>query len=256
MDDTNTIWVSTAPRTGSMWVFNVTREIFRITGQQVEPEDMPRQDRDRISLAKQVAVHSTDPRKTWVLKVHLIMPPNFPRSKVITTHRDPRDVCVSFKEFMKASFERSLQAAKNMTGYADAYSSYAPDYLLSLPYEAIEAKPEQAVLQIAGFVGAKLEEQDARQVADKFSRNNVARLVEKTDADVKARLRDKVPVDPRDIVRLSATNFRARDRQTGFQTGHVSRRKTGDWAKVLTVSQQDILANEFGDWLQKYGYAP
>ena len=119
MKQMNTIWISTAPRTGSMWLFNVTREIFRIAGRQVEPEVTPQSDEKMIQQATQFAFSSQDPTKVWVLKVHTILKPDLPRSKVITTHRDLRDVLVSFKEFMKTSFDNSLGCARSLVKYTE-----------------------------------------------------------------------------------------------------------------------------------------
>ncbi len=42
----NTFWISTAPRTGSMWLFNVAREIFIINKYNVFPAKIPKNDKD------------------------------------------------------------------------------------------------------------------------------------------------------------------------------------------------------------------
>ena len=41
----NTFWISTAPRTGSMWLFNVAREIFIINKYNVFPAKIPKNDK-------------------------------------------------------------------------------------------------------------------------------------------------------------------------------------------------------------------
>ena len=35
------VWVASMPRTGSMWAYNVVRELVRAAGRAVEPERVP-----------------------------------------------------------------------------------------------------------------------------------------------------------------------------------------------------------------------
>jgi len=249
-----TIWVSTAPRTGSMWLFNVTREIFRIVGRQVEPEIVPQSDAEMFQLASQRAFTSQDPTKVWVLKVHNILKPNLPRSKILTTHRDLRDVLVSFKEFMNTSFDNSLGCARGLVQYTETYKDYAPDYLMLVAYNDIETRPIELTLEIAKFLDVQISEINAKKIALKYSRKKVKSIIEKSNKSLTKNITNKKPIDSHDIVRLSDSNYRAFDRMTGFQTGHVSRRKTGDWKNVLSDSEQQLLDVEFGSWLKKFGY--
>ena len=158
----NTIWISTAPRTGSMWTFNITRDIFRLAKRKVEPEDVPQLDDEMLELAIQHSFESEDPERIWVLKCHKLMRPDLPKSKVITTHRDPRDVLVSFKDFMKTSYEHSLAIARAVVQFTDVYEQYDPDYLLMVPYADIESQPVDVVRRIADFVGIRISEADAK----------------------------------------------------------------------------------------------
>jgi hypothetical protein len=49
-------------------------------------------------------------------------------------------------------------------------------------------------------------------------------------------------------------SVRVLDRATGFQTGHVSFRKDGQWRQELSEDQKQHLMNETADWLEKYGF--
>ena len=250
----NTIWISTAHRTGSMWLFNVTRGIYRLVGRKVEPEDTPHSDEEMIQHATQFAFTSQDQTKVWVLKVHTILRPDLPRSKVLTTHRDPRDVFVSSKEFMKANFDISLGCARRVVSYTDAYKDYSPDYLMLVAYNDIETRPANLIMEIAEFLNIPISEVDAKNLAVKFSRKNVKNIIAKSDKSLNKKLAKKKKIDHREIVCISDSNYRAFDRKTGFQTGHVSQRKTGDWKKTLSKSEQQQLNDEFGSWLKEFGY--
>jgi hypothetical protein len=207
-----------------------------------------------LQQAAQFARPSQDPEKVWVLKVHKLLRKDIPRSKIITTHRDPRDVLVSYKEFMKASFDASLECARSVKIFTETYKDYDSNYLLLVAYNDIEAHPVELILQIAEFLEVELSEIDARNIALKYSRNKVKGLIEKSDKSLAKKLAKNKPVDHRDIVYFSASNYRAFDRKTGFQTGHVSQRKTGDWKNVLSEVEQQLLNDEFGNWLKKFGY--
>lgn len=250
----NTIWVSTAPRTGSMWLFNVVREIFRIIGKQVKPEDIPQCDGDMFKQAARFASVSQDPSQVWVLKVHTILKPDLPRSKVITIHRDLRDVLVSFKEFMKTSFDDSLQCARLLVNFTETYKDYDPGYLKLVAYSDIETRPVELILEIAKFCGVQINEMIAKDIALKYSREKVKSIIEKSNKSLAQKLAKKQPIDNRDIVYFSASTYRAYDCKSGFQTGHVSQRKTGDWDSVLSNTEQQKLHAEFGGWLKNYGY--
>ena len=250
----NTIWISTAPRTGSMWLFNVTREINRVAGRQVEPEVTPQSDKEMIQQASQFSFSSQDLNKVWVLKVHKVLKPDLPRSKIITTHRDLRDVLVSFKEFMKTSFDNSLPVARSLVQYTETYMDYDSDYLMLVAYNDIEIRPAELILEIADFIEVQISELNAEKIALKYSRKKVKSLIDKSHKTLSKKIAKKQPIDRRDMVYFSETNYRAFDRKTGFQTGHVSQRKTGDWANILSSTEQQQLHAEFSSWLKKYGY--
>ena len=249
----NTIWVSCAPRTGSMWTYNVTREICRITGHNVKPTDVPQSDNDMIKLAQTQAHNSDDPQDKWILKVHKILAPNIPRSKIITTHRDPRDVLVSFQEFMKSTFEAAFDFGRWVVKYTTAYKDYDPDYLFMVAYADIEQRPAYVIQQIAGFIDADISPDQADTIAAKFSRQKVKQIIERADQKME-QAKETGKIDRREVVILSEKNYRAFDLQSGFQSGHVSSRKTGDWAKVLDEAQRKLVDAEFANWLADYGY--
>ena len=97
----NTIWISSVPRSGSMWLFNVTREILKTCRYNVFPNKVTPSDKDFFLIFKNQSLMDQNYQNKYVMKVHNILKPNLPRSKILTTIRDPRDICISFKEFMK-----------------------------------------------------------------------------------------------------------------------------------------------------------
>ncbi|MFY0691015.1 MAG: sulfotransferase domain-containing protein [Paracoccaceae bacterium] len=248
------IWISTPPRTGSMWTYNVTRELMRRVGRDVEPEEAPHEEEESFRLAVQEGFENTDPNRVWVLKVHKALTANMPSSKIITVHRDPRDAVVSFMSFMNVGFDQAKSLAKNFAKYTELYQHYDDTLLHMLRYEDIVNRPEAVIGEIASFTDVPCSDALAAAIAEKFSRKKVQTLTQQIDQELESKLRDGVNPEPQEIVRITDTNYRARDAQTGFQTGHVSGRKTGDWKTILTKAQQDELTRGLEDWLIRYGY--
>ena len=69
---------------------------------------------DFLEIYSSKSLKDQDYLNKYVLKVHGAMKTGLLHSKILTTIRDPRDVCASFKEFMKSDFESALTAAKGM----------------------------------------------------------------------------------------------------------------------------------------------
>ena len=60
MKKINTIWISTSPRTGSTWIFNITREIYRILGFIVEPSIVPQKDTEMFKIYHDKAINQVN----------------------------------------------------------------------------------------------------------------------------------------------------------------------------------------------------
>ncbi len=238
-----------------MWSFNVAREVLRLAGCQVEPPQVPKREQEMFQLAESFFVDQKDSKRVLVLKVHSILAPDLPDSKIICVNRDPRDVLVSFMQFMKFSFEESLACARDAMRTVEAYSDYAPDYLLMLQYRNIEENAVESIEQIAQFLEVPLSATDRADVAEKFSKANVRSLIAQVDRRLSQKISRREKVSDREIVLLSESNYRAFDLETGFQSGHVSTRRSGDWQQLLTESQKEQLDHEFGEWLERHGFA-
>ena len=66
----NTFWISTAPRTGSMWMFNVVREIFNLNKYNVYPDKIPKNDKDFLEIYNSKSVKDQNTLNKYVFKVH------------------------------------------------------------------------------------------------------------------------------------------------------------------------------------------
>ena len=164
----------------------------------------------------------------YVFKVHTILKSGLPRSKILTTLRDPRDICISFKEFMKTDFNTALKATKSILKYEKIYKTFDKEYLKFFRYENIENKPVQTILDIANFIGYKINSNIAEQISIKFNKEKVKTLIKSNDENLLFKIKNKEEIKKSDIVYFSENNYRSFDLKTGFQTNHVSARNSGD----------------------------
>ena len=249
-----TVWISTAPRTGSMWLFNVTREILRVAGKQVLPDEIPKLDADMMVLATKEAWKDTDPERVWVLKVHSFLRQGLPHSRIITSRRDPRDVLLSFRRFMKTSFEPALEVASELVKYDEHYLDHEPGTVMQADFDDIALRPHALIAEIAEFLGVNLTERQVNGIVEKYSREKVASLVARISSSLEARIAAGESIDDGEIVQVDPDYYRAFDQQTGFQAGHVAPSGASDWRKELGPEEQEIVWERLGEWMSLHGY--
>tara|TARA_B100000900_G_scaffold395693_1_gene394319 strand:+ start:105 stop:866 length:762 start_codon:yes stop_codon:yes gene_type:complete len=252
--NTNTVWISTAPRTGSMWLYNVTREIYKFLKFDVYPKEIPQGDLDVAGVYDKYAISDNNKINKYVLKIHKILPANIKKSKILTTIRDPRDVCLSFKEFMKTDFDTALNATKTMIKYSDTYKNFDSNYVKFIKYEDIENKTNEVILNIAKFVDANIDLNIAKIISEKFKKDNVKNLIKKNDNDLDFKIKNKKEISKSEIVYFSKTNYRSYDIKTGFQTGHVSERISGEWKNKLNINEIETINKEFKNFIIENNY--
>lgn len=250
---TKTLWISTAPRTGSMWIYNVARELVRQSDFDLKPVVVPQKDTESTTIFSD-ATESPCDTDYLVLKIHSVLNFKLPNFKIISLHRDPRDVIVSYMEFMKVDFEQAVDAAKMMWTLTDKYQSWDEDTLKMIAYRDIENDPAKLVSTIANFMDIETNEGKISSIVEKFSKKNVRKIIHETDRKLKENIIKKRQTNDVQFIFFTKTNYRSLDPKTGFQSRHVSNRNTGDWAKVLTKDQIDGVNLYFSDWMDKFGY--
>jgi hypothetical protein len=81
-----------------------------------------------------------------------------------------------------------------------------------------------------------------------LSKEKVALLIERKERDIIRRAREDSPIKADEVVVLGPKNMRAFDTATGFQSGHVSNYREGDWKRILTEEQKsriEVLVGTF-----------
>lgn len=252
--DINSFWISTAPRTGSMWLFNVTKEIFNLSKLNVLPMKIPQSDKEFFEIFKNQTLVDQNKLNRYVFKVHTILKYDLPRAKILTMIRDPRDVCVSVKEFMKTDFNTALETTKSLLDYEKIYKTYDKNYLRFLRYEDIENKTIKTILEIANFIGCEINVKIAENISLKYNKNRIKKLIKNNDEYLFSKMKNKEKINKSEIVYFSKDNYRSFDTKTGFQTNHISNRNSGDWKKFLSTKEIEIINFEFKDFISEYKF--
>ena len=252
--DINSFWISTTPRTGSMWLFNVTKEILNFSNINVLPIEIPQSDQKFFEIFKNQSISDQNDTNKYVFKVHAILKPDLSRSKILTTIRDPRDICISFREFMKTDFNKALKAAKSLLNYERIYKTYNNDYLKFIKYENIENNSIETILEIASFIGYKINFKIAEEISLKYNKTRIKKLIKNNDENLLSKIKNKEKINKSKIVFFSKDNYRSFDTKTGFQSNHISNRNSGDWKKFFSSKEIEIINFEFKDLLSKYKF--
>ena len=252
----NTFWISTAPRTGSMWLFNVVREIFTLNKYNIFPVKIPKNDKDFLEIYNSKSINDNNDFNKYVFKVHSPINSDLFNSKVLTTIRDPRDVCASYKEFMKSDFESALNAAKGMIDFIKYYESFDKNYLKFFKYEDIENNSIDIIIAVSKFIESEINLDKAIFISEKFNKSNIRDLINSNDKKLENKIKNKEKVERSELVFFSKENYRAFDINTGFQTNHISQRKSGEWRKVFSEKEIEIINSdvELKKFLKEYNY--
>lgn len=182
------VFVVSYPKSGNTWVRFIVA-MLRAPGLSIDFGNIEALVPDIYQNTRRVLSLSPRPR---ILKSHEYLDPRYRR--VIYVVRDPRDVAVSYFQFLRKmrSLDDSVSLAdfvpQFVAGEADPFGSWADhvggwlgaracaDDFLLLRYEDMRADPRAAVKSIAGFIGLDPAEAQLDQVLAQSSMGAMRRL--------------------------------------------------------------------------------
>ncbi|MEJ2623258.1 MAG: hypothetical protein P8Z80_01535 [Pseudolabrys sp.] len=194
----------------------MTREIARAAGLQALPETVP-QSTEYMIAAGTEGLAETAPERVRVVKVHANM------------------------RFMRCGFEDGLVFVQSALASARHYHRSPPKQALTVDYTNIVARPAAVVDAIAQFLQAPLAPAARDTIVAGLDKKSVADNIRRTEQDLMRRSREGSPISADEVVVLGPQQLRAFDTATGFQSGHVSDYRAGDWLRLLNAEQQSRL---------------
>jgi hypothetical protein len=241
------IMVAGMPRTGSMWTYNVARELIRRAGHTPWPIRIPP---DPIPAFRQAVLHGVAAKDVICVKVHSRFEGNLTGLKILCNLRDVRDAIVSWMRFTHCDFGSALDGFEESLALTDYYLGSSNLEVCPVRYEDLMHRPAETVLRVGAFIGFPVTLEVAEVIAAAYSRDNVRRRTSEIEHS-----RDETSSRTGRRIRNPDGSVRAYDESTGFQTGHVSDSRGGEWRELLNESQRTQLATIVNPWLLRHGYA-
>lgn len=229
-----------------MWTYNVARDLTRRAGYTPWPIRIPP---DPITVFRQAAKYGVAASDVICVKVHSRFEGDFPGLKILCNLRDARDALVSWMRFTHSDFESALDGFEESLALTDYYLGNSSLDVMLVRYEDLMQRPAETILRISVFIGFPVDREQADLIAAAYSRDEVRRRI--------TRIEDSSPTDgSADSVEIRNVDGTARnyDVATGFQSGHVSDSRGGEWRELLNESQQQRLAEITDRWLARNGY--
>lgn len=165
-------------RSGSTWAFNVAKAALALEARGMIAGDY----RNDVGAA----LAELDPTfRHYLIKTH--MPDRIGHMLIkhgmaatICTYRDPLDCIVSSMAVFGSGFEETVALARGALAFLELQSKEPG--ILFVDHDAIAAKPEPLVSEIARHLGVAAGADDVRRIAALFSKANVTRFADKLAA--------------------------------------------------------------------------
>jgi hypothetical protein len=238
-----------------MWLYNVTRAVIATAGYKVVvPEDIRHTNEELFEQAYKVQLGD---QEIYCAKLHLALPRGLPDTKIIFSYRDVRDAALSYMRFMRCDFSTMLATAIGMMQVTDFYHTNHSHGVLRLRYEKMTTNSVKAIRAISSFLECPIPENAIRSIAEQFSRDKVAKFIEglsQLPVDAHGRISEESGASQYATIPNVDGSFRAIDRNTLFQTGHITSKHEGEWRQALNEDQRKALMDHTAAWLTKYGY--
>ena len=258
MDAYNTTWISTVTGTGTTWTFNIVKEIFKSSNLNVLPEKVYKGRKEYFQIYKDHALKDNDTKNHYVLQCHAILalPLIKSRCKVITNVRNPYDTCASHYEFMKCSLGEAICNAVHVPLLNKHYSSLGSEKVFLLPFEEIDERPINLIDRISKFLGVPIEKAAIRAIAKKYSRKNIVKMISKNDGVLYDKLLKGQEISDDEIVKNEAhkNGIGSHDLLTGYQSRHISNRKSGEWRSAFSLGQIPEIVEALDEIAISLGY--
>ena len=249
----NTIWIASVPRTGSMWTTNVIREIHKISEFNVFPKNMIQLEKDWFNFYNDNAPFDKNELNRYVIKIHSKLTVIPPRSKIVVNIRNPYEICASYKDFMKCNLEKSINVAVNLSNWIKYYKNLEKN-ILYIKYEHIENNAKDVIANLAKFCEIELTSNQNEYINSKYSKKNIQEIIKKNDNEIKYQKNENLLINEKKIVKFQDGSYRSFDLNTGFQSGHISQRKTGEWNKMFTIEEKKIIIDKLDPIAIELGY--
>ena len=154
---------------------------------------------------------------------------------------------------MNSNLDKAIECGFRLSIFINHYKNISKDIFV-VKYEEIENEPINLIKKLADLCDVTLSETQIEKIIFKFSKNNISKIIEKNDNQIRSDKVNKKNIDKRKIIIDGTENYRYFDLKTGFQTNHISLRKTGQWKIVFSKQQIEQVIEKLDPIAIKFGY--
>ena len=200
---------------------------------------MPRDDLMRIKQAFQMQLSDNE---DYIIKTHNSLKPNLPGVKIIYTYRDVRDAMLFFMRFMHCGYNKALKSVIGNMQLTDYYFEKHTHNIIRIRYDDIISNPEVVINKIGDFMDFSVTQETVEAIANQFSRENVKKIIntlEDVTVNETGKIQDTGEYKDYEAVNNSDGSFRVIDKNTRFQTNHITSKKEGEWRDVLSEKEKE-----------------
>ena len=243
-------------RAGSMWTYNIVRELYKKKKFVILPNKIPVSESELISEALNSNVINNE---VYCVKTHSILQNPLPTKhevKIICNYRDVRDAGLSFMRFMRGDFSGVPNAMIGMMQTTDYYLNTFTSDLMPIRFDDIKNKPVDTIDDICAFLNLDISKKVKSDIDTKFSKSSVKKHIDKL-SDIK--IKEGIVKGAKHQNNYAAVGnidgtYRVFDKETSFQSNHITSKKDGEWRNHFTKEQIEQINNISREWLLKYGF--
>ena len=246
------VFIAGMPRSGSMWLYNVTRSLLVRSNKNVFPDDIPP---DETELIIRALASEKKGNEIYCIKTHHLLKPNLPDSKIICSYRDIREVIVSYMNFVRCDFNHALKEAKTFMKMIDYYFEAHNDNIIRIQYESILSNPKNVIGKITQLLKIKVVPKDIKVIIKNNSAKNVKKHIDSfSNLNIKnGEISDIISKKNFVTVKNIDGSFRVYHKKTAYQTNHITG-KGKRWKEELNNREKKKLLRIATPWLKKYNY--
>jgi hypothetical protein len=250
------VFVAGMSRAGSMWTYNIVRELYKQKKIATLPDQIPLNESNLISEA-----FSSDPSNAQVycIKTHFNLPHPLPTKhqvKIICNFRDVRDAGLSFNRFVHSDYSTVINAMKGMMGATDYYLNTFKDIVMPIRFDSIQNEPSDTINRICEYLDLNVSDKTKADIELKFSKKSVKKQIDKL-SDIKVKEGEikgaKYQNNFAAVSNLDGS-YRVFDKETSFQSNHITSKKDGEWRDFFSEEQKKEINDISKEWLSKYGF--
>jgi hypothetical protein len=255
------IFIAGTPRTGSMWTMNVTRALLKSAGKTVLPKEHPKDYKDEGKIIQEAFTYEPVEKTLYCLKTHRFLRNDLPETKIITNYRDVRDTMISYIRFMKQEKDDNLfeVAKKTVIAHMEQTDFYFEQHTdnLRIRFNDILNDPIRIINIINNYLALNVEEAQVLRIKEEYSKEKVSNLIKKLDkisASGSGAIQSKENNKAYQILIGPKGRYRLRDKETHFQTNHITSKKDGEWTEYFTSQQREEINEMVSGWLERYSF--